>query len=94
MTEFKLSFRTLCSQLVDAASLVENPPEALRQALEDARTALETRPLVAPPRSPSNDDLQNLWMSDVSMEDAGNWPTRAVWFSRTVLERWGHPQDG
>lgn len=42
------------------------------------------------PERPTDGELQVLWTRDVTLEEAANHPTRAVWFARTVLETWGN----
>jgi hypothetical protein len=91
--EITYSFRTLCHQLVEAADKQQDHSPEFQQVLSLAKEALESRPLVIPPKVPSNDELQNLWVGEVPLEGVAKWPTRAVWFARTVLERWGRHQD-
>lgn len=80
-------FRALCVEILE---ILRDPASIDQAELLLLKGHIE-RALQAPlPERPTDGELQVLWTRDVTMEEAAQHPTRAVWFARTVLETWGN----
>lgn len=93
------SFRTICFSLIEEIDrYVDLNPNNIDPnlgrlvAYRDSVVQTLKRKAEASnvPEAPTFEELQELWMSDVTMEQAASYPTRAVWFANTVLKRWGY----
>lgn len=103
MSKPEPSFRTLCFSLISEIdryleTKIGDPDPHLGRLISSRDNIAET--LIAkakdtqqPVAAPSFDELQELWMSEVTLEQAANYPTRAVWFANTVLQKWGYIND-
>jgi hypothetical protein len=83
------TFRALCIELVELSAPTDSIPQLAERLQKLAELANQARIALAPPVAPTNEELDDLFVSIDKGAAALNWRT----YARAVLAKWGTPAN-
>jgi hypothetical protein len=82
-------FRAMCVELVELSAPTDSIPQLAKRLQKLAELANHARIALAQPVAPTNEELDDLFVSIDEGASALNWRT----YARAVLAKWGTPAN-